>query len=46
MLLEKEDVFIEYLGYKKDVIEWVKKLFKVVGLVGVYSVSNGVFVIR
>ncbi|KAK4677285.1 alanine transaminase [Podospora pseudoanserina] len=46
VLLEKEDVLIEHLGYKKDVIERAKKLLKVVGSVGAYSASNGVPAIR
>ncbi|KAK4177259.1 putative Aspartate/tyrosine/aromatic aminotransferase [Triangularia setosa] len=46
VLLEKEDVLINHLGYKEDAIERAKKLLKVVGSVGAYSASNGVPAIR
>lgn len=40
-LLEKEDVLLNQLGYKKDVIERAKWLLKQVGSVGAYSPSGG-----
>ncbi|KAM7207478.1 mitochondrial putative alanine aminotransferase [Naviculisporaceae sp. PSN 640] len=45
-LLEHEDVLINQLGYKSDVIERAKWLLKHVGSVGAYSASNGVPAIR
>ena len=40
-LLEKEDVLLNQLGYKTDVIERAKWLLKEVGSVGAYSASAG-----
>ncbi|KAG6036821.1 hypothetical protein E4U19_003069, partial [Claviceps sp. Clav32 group G5] len=40
-LLEKEDVLINALGYKTDVIERARWLLKHVGSVGAYSASAG-----
>jgi alanine transaminase len=40
-LLEKEDVLLEQLGYKSDVIARAKWLLKEVGSVGAYSASAG-----
>jgi alanine transaminase len=40
-LLEKEDVLLQQLGYKSDVIERAKWLLKEVGSVGAYSASAG-----
>lgn len=40
-LLEKEDVLLNQLGYKSDVIERAKWLLKQVGSVGAYSASAG-----
>ncbi|KAI9640640.1 alanine transaminase [Ciborinia camelliae] len=40
-LLEKEDVLLNALGYKKDVIERARWLLKEVGSVGAYSASAG-----
>lgn len=40
-LLEKEDVLLNQLGYKADVIERAKWLLKTVGSVGAYSASAG-----
>ncbi|KAL7951787.1 pyridoxal phosphate-dependent transferase [Trichoderma barbatum] len=45
-LLEKEDVLINGLGYKTDVIERAKWLLKNCGSVGAYSASSGVFAIK
>jgi alanine transaminase len=45
-LLEKEDVLINGLGYKSDVIERARWLLKHVGSVGAYSASNGVPAIK
>lgn len=45
-LLEKEDVLINGLGYKPDVIERARWLLKQVGSVGAYSASNGVPAIK
>lgn len=45
-LLEKEDVLINHLGYKTDVIERAKWLLKSVGSVGAYSASAGVPAIK
>lgn len=41
-LLEKEDVLLNQLGYKTDVIERARWLLKTVGSVGAYSASAGV----
>lgn len=41
LLLEKEDVLINGLGYKPDVIERAKWLLQQVGSVGAYSASAG-----
>lgn len=46
VLLEHEDVLLNQLGYKPDVIERAKWLLKHVGSVGAYSASNGVPAIR
>lgn len=40
-LLEKEDVLLNQLGYKSDVIERAKWLLSQVGSVGAYSASAG-----
>lgn len=40
-LLDKEDVLIDALGYKPDVIERARFLLKSVGSVGAYSASAG-----
>jgi len=40
-LLEKEDVLLDQLGYKTDVIERARWLLKTVGSVGAYSASPG-----
>ncbi|CAG8951304.1 hypothetical protein HYFRA_00008054 [Hymenoscyphus fraxineus] len=40
-LLEKEDVLLNQLGYKSDVIARAKWLLKTVGSVGAYSASAG-----
>ena len=40
-LLEKEDVLVNSLGYKPDVVERAKWLLKSVGSVGAYSASAG-----
>lgn len=45
-LLEKEDILINGLGYKTDVIERAKWLLKQVGSVGAYSASTGVPAIK
>lgn len=45
-LLEKEDVLVNGLGYKPDVIERAKYLLKHVGSVGAYSASSGVPAIK
>lgn len=41
LLLEHEDVLINQLGYKSDVIERARWLLKNVGSVGAYSASAG-----
>ncbi|KAK1831062.1 mitochondrial putative alanine aminotransferase [Podospora conica] len=46
LLLQHEDVLLNQLGYKADVIERAKWLLKQVGSVGAYSASNGVPAIR
>ncbi|KAK1251902.1 hypothetical protein MKX07_007381 [Trichoderma sp. CBMAI-0711] len=45
-LLDKEDVLINGLGYKTDVIERAKFLLKHCGSVGAYSASSGVYAIK
>ncbi|KAK1759496.1 mitochondrial putative alanine aminotransferase [Echria macrotheca] len=45
-LLKHEDVLVNQLDYKPDVIERAKRLLKQVGSVGAYSASNGVPAIR
>jgi len=45
-LLKNEDVLINGLGYKTDVIERAKWLLKQVGSVGAYSASTGVTAIK
>lgn len=45
-LLEKEDVLVNHLGYKTDVVERARWLLKNVGSVGAYSASNGVPAIK
>ena len=45
-LLEKEDVLVNQLGYKTDVLERAKWLLKTVGSVGAYSASPGATGIR
>ncbi|KAM3536248.1 hypothetical protein MY4038_000406 [Beauveria bassiana] len=46
LLLEKEDVLVNSLGYQPDVIARAKKLLDSVGSVGAYSASNGVPAIK
>lgn len=46
LLLEHEDVLLNQLGYKSDVIERARWLLKNAGSVGAYSASNGVPAIR
>ncbi|OAQ99560.1 hypothetical protein LLEC1_01319 [Akanthomyces lecanii] len=46
LLLDKEDVLLNHLGYQSDVIARAKKLLASVGSVGAYSASNGVPVIK
>jgi alanine transaminase len=46
LLLEKEDVLINGLGYQTDVIERARTLLKSVGSVGAYSASSGVPAIK
>ena len=46
LLLEHEDVLLEKLGYKSDVVARAKWLLKEVGSVGAYSASAGVHGIR
>lgn len=45
-LLEHEDVLLNQLGYKTDVLERAKWLLSKVGSVGAYSASNGVPAIK
>lgn len=45
-LLEHEDVLLNQLGYKSDVLARAKWLLSKVGSVGAYSASNGVPAIR
>jgi alanine transaminase len=45
-LLEHEDILLNHLGYKSDVLERAKWLLSKVGSVGAYSASNGVPAIR
>ena len=45
-LLEKEDVLIDHLGYKSDVVERARKLLAGVKSVGAYSQSHGAPIIR
>ncbi|KAI9712700.1 MAG: hypothetical protein M1820_001321 [Bogoriella megaspora] len=45
-LLEKEDVLINHLGYKQDVIDRARKLLQGVKSVGAYSQSHGAPLIR
>jgi alanine transaminase len=45
-LLQHEDVLLNTLGYKTDVIERAKVLLKAVGSVGAYSASAGVPAIK
>lgn len=45
-LLQHEDVLLNHLGYKTDVIERAKWLLSKAGSVGAYSASNGVPAIR
>ncbi|KAK3384533.1 pyridoxal phosphate-dependent transferase [Lasiosphaeria ovina] len=45
-LLNHEDVLLNQLGYKPDVLERARGLLKSVGSVGAYSASNGVPAIR
>jgi alanine transaminase len=45
-LLQHEDVLLNQLGYKPDVLQRAKWLLKSVGSVGAYSASNGVPAIR
>ncbi|KAK0382755.1 hypothetical protein NLU13_9851 [Sarocladium strictum] len=46
LLLEKEDVLVQSLGYQTDVIERARKLLKAAGSVGAYSASTGVPAIK
>ena len=46
ILLEKEDVLTNQLGYKPDVIERARWLLKAVGSVGAYSASAGAPMIK
>ena len=46
LLLQHEDVLVNNLGYKTDVIERAKWLLASVGSVGAYSASNGAPAIR
>lgn len=46
LLLQHEDVLLNQLGYKSDVIERAKWLLSKAGSVGAYSASNGVPAIR
>ncbi|KAK0743333.1 pyridoxal phosphate-dependent transferase [Schizothecium vesticola] len=46
ILLQHEDVLLNQLGYKPDVLERAKWLLTQVGSVGAYSASNGVPAIR
>ena len=46
LLLEKEDVLINGLGYKQDVVDRAKTLLKHVQSVGAYSASAGVPAIK
>ncbi|KAH8666728.1 pyridoxal phosphate-dependent transferase [Xylariales sp. PMI_506] len=46
LLLEHEDVLVNTLGYKTDVVERAKWLLKHVGSVGAYSASAGVPAIK
>ncbi|KAI6784509.1 alanine aminotransferase-like protein [Emericellopsis cladophorae] len=45
-LLEKEEVLLNGLGYKSDVVDRARWLLKHVGSVGAYSASNGVPAIK
>lgn len=45
-LLEHEDILLNQLGYKKDVIKRAKKLLDAVQSVGAYSASQGAPAIR
>lgn len=45
-LLQHEDVLLNQLGYKSDVLARAKSLLSKVGSVGAYSASNGVPAIR
>ena len=45
-LLKNEEVLVNSLGYKPDVIERAQKLLKHAGSVGAYSASSGVPVIK
>lgn len=45
-LLENEDVLLDQLGYKSDVIERARWLLRQVGSVGAYSASGGALGIR
>jgi alanine transaminase len=45
-LLEHEDVLLNQLGYKSDVLDRAKWLLSKIGSVGAYSASNGVPAIR
>jgi alanine transaminase len=46
LLLEKEDVLVNQLGYQTDVIERARWLLSKVGSVGAYSASAGVPAIK
>lgn len=46
LLLDSEDVLINQLGYKTDVVERARWLLSKAGSVGAYSASNGVPAIR
>lgn len=46
LLLEHQDVLVNQMGYKSDVIERARWLLSKVGSVGAYSASNGTPAIR
>lgn len=46
LLLDHEDVLLNHLGYKSDVVARAKWLLSKVGSVGAYSASNGAPAIR
>ncbi|KHJ33214.1 putative alanine aminotransferase [Erysiphe necator] len=46
VLLEDEDILLNKLGYKPDVLERARFLLKAVGSVGAYTASNGIPEVR